>query len=220
LNPHLPVHQIIGEPMLVHGLTTKEAVRHDVNAVLELVGLSPEHAARYPHELSGGQSQRVMLARVLSLSPRFIVADEPTSSLDVSVQAQILSLLQNAQNEFRFSCLFISHDLNLIRNMTGKMGVMYLGKMVEMGRTTDIFEAALHPYTQALLSAIPVADPNAIRKRIILEGEMPNPMNPPKGCSFHPRCRYKEKICETTEPQMIDVGEGHQVSCHLQSRRS
>lgn len=219
LHPRMRIGDIIAEPLKLHNIVPKEERQRMVRELIEMVGLNPEHANRYPHELSGGQSQRVMLARVLSLSPKLIVADEPTSSLDVSVQAQILSLLKRAQSECHFSCLFISHDLNLIRNMTGRMGVMYLGRMVEMGKTSDIFDAAMHPYTQALLSAIPVADPNAKKSRIILEGEMPNPLNPPKGCGFHPRCRYKERICETSEPKMIDVGEGHLVSCHLHSRR-
>lgn len=215
LHPRMRIGDIIAEPLKLYKIVPKEEREKKVLELIDMVGLNSEHINRYPHELSGGQSQRVMLARVLALSPRFIVADEPTSSLDVSVQAQILSLLKIAQNEFDFSCLFISHDLNLIRNMTQHMGVMYMGKLVEIGLTRDIFERAQHPYTRALLLAVPVADPTAKRKRIILEGEMPNPLKLPTGCRFHTRCRYKEHICETTQPHMVDVGNNHLVACHL-----
>lgn len=215
LHPRMRIGDIVAEPLKLYNLVPREERQKKVLELIDMVGLQPEHINRYPHELSGGQSQRVVLARVLALSPRFIVADEPTSSLDVSVQAQILSLMKKVQDEFHFSCLFISHDLNLIRSMTSSMGVMYLGKIVEAGRTIDLFEDARHPYTKALLSAIPVADPNSRRKKIILEGEMPSPLNPPTGCRFHTRCRFKEKICERIEPQMIDLGEGHSVACHL-----
>lgn len=217
LHPRMRIGDIVAEPLKLYNLVPKEGRQKKVLELIDMVGLQPEHINRYPHELSGGQSQRVVLARVLALSPRFIVADEPTSSLDVSVQAQILSLMKKVQDEFHFSCLFISHDLNLIKSMTSSMGVMYLGKIVEAGRTRDLFEDARHPYTKALLSAIPVADPNSNRKKIILDGEMPSPMNPPTGCRFHTRCHFKEKICERIEPQMIDLGEGHSVACHLYS---
>jgi oligopeptide/dipeptide ABC transporter ATP-binding protein len=217
LHPRMRIGDIVAEPLKLYNLVPKEERHKKALELIDMVGLQPEHINRYPHELSGGQSQRVVLARVLALSPRFIVADEPTSSLDVSVQAQILSLMKKVQDEFHFSCLFISHDLNLIRSMTSSMGAMYLGKIVESGRTKDLFEDARHPYTRALLSAIPVADPNSKKKKIILDGEMPSPMNPPTGCRFHTRCSFKEKICERIEPQMIDLGEGHSVACHLYS---
>ena len=215
LHPRMRIGDIIAEPLKLYNIVPNEKRNKKVMELIDKVGLNPEHINRYPHELSGGQSQRVMLARVLALAPRLIVADEPTSSLDVSVQAQILSLLKDAQNEFGFSCLFISHDLNIIRNMTQSMGVMYLGKLVETGLTRDIFQDARHPYTRALLSAIPLADPLTKRKRIILEGEMPNPMKLPTGCRFHTRCNCKKKICEVTEPPMINVGNGHMVACHF-----
>jgi peptide/nickel transport system ATP-binding protein/oligopeptide transport system ATP-binding protein len=215
LHPRMRIGDIVAEPLELYNLVPKDERQKNVLELIDMVGLQPEHINRYPHELSGGQSQRVVLARVLALSPRFIVADEPTSSLDVSVQAQILSLMKKVQDEFHFSCLFISHDLNLIRSMTSSMGVMYLGRIVEAARTKDLFEDARHPYTKALLSAIPVADPKSKRKKIILDGEMPSPMNPPTGCRFHTRCRFRENICERIEPQMIDLGEGHSVACHL-----
>ena len=215
LHPRMKIGDIIAEPLKLYNLVPKANREKKVLELIDMVGLQPEHVNRFPHELSGGQSQRVVLARVLALGPRFIVADEPTSSLDVSVQAQILSLLKKVQEEFHFSCLFISHDLNLISRMTSSMGIMYLGKIVEEGRTKELFEEARHPYTRALLSAIPVVDPQTKRKKVVLEGEMPSPMNPPSGCRFHTRCSFKEKICEKTEPQIIDLGEGHRVACHL-----
>jgi oligopeptide/dipeptide ABC transporter ATP-binding protein len=215
LHPRMRIGDIVAEPLKLYNLVPKAERQKKVLELIDMVGLQPEHINRYPHELSGGQSQRVVLARVLALSPRFIVADEPTSSLDVSVQAQILSLMKKVQDEFHFSCLFISHDLNLISKMTSSMGVMYLGKIVEAGRTNEMFDDAKHPYTKALMSAIPVADPHSKRKKILLEGEMPSPMNPPSGCRFHTRCSFKEKICENVEPQMVDLGKGHSVACHL-----
>jgi oligopeptide/dipeptide ABC transporter ATP-binding protein len=215
LHPRMRIEDIIAEPMKLYDLVPEEEREKKVLELIDMVGLNHEHLNRYPHELSGGQNQRVVLARVLALGPKFIVADEPTSSLDVSVQAQILSLLKRVQEEFGFSCLFISHDLNLIRNISHSMGVMYLGRLVETGRTKEIFGDARHPYTQALLSAIPVADPDAEKKRIILDGEMPSPMNPPTGCRFHTRCIFREKTCEMNEPEMIDIGNGHYVACHL-----
>ena len=183
--------------------------------LIETVGLNPEHVNRYPHELSGGQNQRAVIARILAINPEFIVADEPTSALDVNVQAQILYLLRDVKKKFGLTCLFISHDLEVIRVMTDRVAVMYLGKLVEIGKTDEIFNDARHPYTKALLSAIPVADPEVKRKRIILEGEMPNPMDPPSGCRFHSRCQYSERICEIEEPVMAEVGNQHQAACHL-----
>lgn len=215
LHPRMKIGDIIAEPLKLYNLVPKTNLQKKILELIEMVGLQPEHINRYPHELSGGQSQRVVLARVLALGPRFIVADEPTSSLDVSVQAQILSLIKRVQDEFHFSCLFISHDLNLIQKMTSSMSVMYLGKIVEAGLTKELFEDAKHPYTRALMSAIPVADPHTKRKRIVLEGEMPSPMNPPSGCRFHTRCSFKENICEREEPQMINMGNGHCIACHL-----
>jgi peptide/nickel transport system ATP-binding protein/oligopeptide transport system ATP-binding protein len=215
LHPRMRIGDSIAEPLKLYDIVSKERRDGKVRELIDKVGLNPEHINRYPHELSGGQSQRAMLARVLALAPKLIIADEPTSSLDVSVQAQILSLLKDAQKEFGFSCLFISHDLNIIRNMTQRMGVMYLGKLVEIGSTADIFKNARHPYTKALLSAIPLADPLAKRKRIILKEEMPNHMELPTGCRFHTRCNFKDKICETEAPTMVNVGNDHQVACHF-----
>lgn len=220
LHPRMRIGDIIAEPLKLYDLVPKQDRQKKVSELIETVGLHPEHVNRYPHELSGGQNQRVVLARVLALGPKFIVADEPTSALDVSVQAQILALLKKVQQEFGFSCLFISHDLDVIRNMTDSMGVMYLGKMVETGRTAEVFAEPLHPYTKALLAAIPVADPKAKRSRIILEGEMPSPMNPPSGCRFHTRCIERMKICETVEPAMNDFKIGHRVACHLYAASS
>ncbi len=215
LNPRMRIGDCIAEPLKLYKKVSKEQRNEKIMELIETVGLNPEHVNRYPHELSGGQNQRAVIARILAINPEFIVADEPTSALDVNVQAQILYLLRDVKKKFGLTCLFISHDLEVIRVMTDRVAVMYLGKLVEIGKTDEIFNNARHPYTKALLSAIPVADPEVKRKRIILEGEMPNPMDPPPGCRFHTRCQYSERICEIEEPVMAEVGNQHQAACHL-----
>jgi len=215
LDPRMKIGESIAEPLKLYKIVSRNKIEEKVLELIQMVGLNPEHVNRYPHELSGGQNQRAVIARILAINPEFIVADEPTSSLDVNVQAQMLSLLKQVREKFGLTCLFISHDLEVIKAMTDRMAVMYLGKLVEVGKTRDIFNGAKHPYTQALLSAIPVPDPDAKRKRIVLGGEIPNPINPPSGCRFHTRCPYRERICEIEEPVMIDIGDGHRVACHL-----
>ncbi len=213
LNPRMRIGDCIAEPLKLYRIVSKESMDDKVMELIDTVGLNPEHVNRYPHELSGGQNQRAVIARILAINPEFIVADEPTSALDVNVQAQVLHILRDVKEKFGLTCLFISHDLEVIRVMTDRVAVMYLGKLVEIGSTHEIFNDAKHPYTKALLSAIPVADPEVKRKRIILEGEIPNPMDPPSGCRFHTRCQYSERICEMEEPAMI--GDGHKVACHF-----
>ncbi len=215
LNPRMRIGDCIAEPLKLYKKVSKEQRNEKIMELIETVGLNPEHVNRYPHELSGGQNQRAVIARILAINPEFIVADEPTSALDVNVQAQILYLLRDVKKKFGLTCLFISHDLEVVKIMTDRVAVMYLGKLVEIGKTDEIFNDARHPYTKALLSAIPVADPEVKRKRIILEGEMPNPMDPPSGCRFHTRCQYSERICEIEEPVMAEVGNQHQAACHL-----
>lgn len=214
LHPRLRIRESIAEPLKLYKLAPESEIEKKVLELLEMVGLQKEHMNRYPHELSGGQNQRVVLARVLALGPRFIVADEPTSALDVSVQAQILSLINEMQQKFGFSCLFISHDLGVIRKMTSKLGVMYLGKLVETGRTEDIFENPKHPYTKALIAAVRIVGSDKLQKICPIEGEMPDPMNPPSGCKFHTRCPQKMDICERIEPEMVNAG-NVKVACHL-----
>lgn len=238
LDPRMKIGESIAEPLKLYKIVSKNEIEKKVLELTEMVGLNPEHINRYPHELSGGQNQRAVIARILTINPEFIVADEPTSSLDVNVQAQMLSLLKKVRENFGLTCLFISHDLEVIKVMTDKIAVMYLGKLVEIGKTSDIMNqysqttatccpkaeycpmnskinGAKHPYTQALLSAIHVPDPDAKRKKIVLGGEIPNPINPPSGCRFHTRCPYHEKICEIEEPTMVKIGDGHQIACHL-----
>ena len=215
LNPRMRIGDCIAEPLKLYKKVSKEHRNEKIMELIETVGLNPEHVNRYPHELSGGQNQRAVIARILAINPEFIVADEPTSALDVNVQAQILYLLRDVKKKFGLTCLFISHDLEVVKIMTDRVAVMYLGKLVEIGKTDDIFNDARHPYTKALLSAIPVVDPEVKRKRIILEGEMPNPMDPPSGCRFHSRCQYSERICEIEEPVMAEVGNQHKAACHL-----
>jgi oligopeptide/dipeptide ABC transporter ATP-binding protein len=219
LNPRLAVHQIIGEPMLVHGLTAKEAVRHEVNTVLEMVGLSPEHAERYPHELSGGQRQRVGIARALGVRPKLIVADEAVSALDVSVRAQILNLLVELRERLGLAYLFISHDLGVVRFVSHRVAVMYLGKLVEIGPAAALFKKPLHPYSQALLAAIPkIGDGSRSmfdQTERILSGELPNPIDLPPGCRFYNRCPYRMERCRAVEPELTSVDSTHAVACYL-----
>lgn len=214
LHPRMRIRESVAEPLKLYKLVPASDVEKKVVELLEMVGLQKEHMNRYPHELSGGQNQRVVLARVLALGPQFIVADEPTSALDVSVQAQILSLIKEMQQKFGFSCLFISHDLGVIRKMTSSLGVMYLGKIVETGKTEDVFRMPKHPYTKALMTAVRIAGSDNLKKISPIEGEMPDPMNPPSGCKFHTRCPQRMDLCERIEPEMLDLGNGR-VACHL-----
>lgn len=216
LNPRMKVGDIIGEPILVHKLAKKKERQEAVFNLLETAGLAPDHYYRFPHEFSGGQRQRIGIARALSLNPRLIICDEPVSALDVSIQAQILNLLHDLQQDLDLTYLFIAHDLSVIRHVSDHVGVMYVGKIVETAEKEVIFDKPFHPYTEALLSAVPSRDPDIKKDRIILEGDVANPAAPPPGCRFHPRCRYATDICKDPEkePVLEDLGKGHLVACH------
>ena len=214
LSPRLPVGEIIGEAVREHGLVTKAEYDDYVDKVMDECGLQPFHKTRYPHEFSGGQRQRICIARALALNPDFVVCDEPVSALDVSIQAQIINLLGQLQEQRGLSYLFISHDLSVVEHISDSVGVMYLGNLVEYGDKKDIFSRPLHPYTQALFSAIPVPDPTASKDRIVLEGSIPSPANPPSGCKFHTRCRYCTARCKEEVPVQKEVEPGHFVVCH------
>ncbi len=219
LNPRMTVFDIISEPLMIHNRLPKSKWKGRVYDLLKMVGLEEYHAERYPHEFSGGQRQRICIARALAVEPTFIVADEPVSSLDVSIRAQILSLLTGLQRDKSITYLYISHDLSSVRQLSHRVAVMYLGKIVEMASTEEVFDHPLNPYTQALISAIPIPDPKTKVKRIILSGEVPSPINPPSGCRFHPRCPHATDICRTHEPPFVDdVSKGHFVSCHHASK--
>ena len=215
LSPRLPVGEIIGEAVREHKLVPKEEYDEYLNKIMDDCGLQTYHKDRYPHEFSGGQRQRICIARALALNPEFVVCDEPVSALDVSVQAQIINLLKELQEKRNLTYLFISHDLSVVEHISDTIGVMYLGGLVETGSTEDIFAKPLHPYTEALFSAIPMPDPDLKRNRIILEGNIPSPANPPSGCKFHTRCRKCMEICKTKVPEAKDMGNGHKVRCHL-----
>lgn len=214
LNPRMTVGEIIAEPLLVHGLGTRAERRERVASALKKVGLEPEYMRRFPHEFSGGQRQRIGIARVLTLKPRFMVADEPVSALDVSIQAQIMNLLVRLQEEFRISYLFISHDLAVVEHLAHRVAVMYLGRIVETASSRSLYGNPRHPYTEALLSSIPLPDPKMPRERKILMGDIPNPSEPPSGCTFRTRCSLADEICRREIPDMIQVGKDHHTACH------
>ncbi|MBM6815936.1 ATP-binding cassette domain-containing protein [Olsenella uli] len=215
LSPRLPISEIVGEAVREHNLVPKDELDDYIDKVMEECGLQPYHKMRYPHEFSGGQRQRICIARALALNPEFIVCDEPVSALDVSIQAQIINLLHDLQEERGLTYLFISHDLSVVEHISDAVGVMYLGGMVEYGYTADIFKNPLHPYTKALFSAIPIPDPKAKQNRIVLEGSIPSPANPPKGCKFHTRCPFAKDCCREVAPEQKELEPGHFVSCHL-----
>jgi oligopeptide transport system ATP-binding protein len=216
LNPRKRVGSIIGDPLKIHKIGDKKQQKAQVEQLLETVGLSPEHYNRFPHEFSGGQRQRIGIARALALRPKLVIADEPVSALDVSIQSQMLNLLEDLQDEFRLTYVFIAHDLGVVRHVSDRIAVMYLGKLVELSPAEELYERPIMPYTEALLSAVPIPDPDlaAKRERIVLEGDVPSPINPPPGCRFHPRCRYATSVCREVEPPLVDYGNGHLAACH------
>lgn len=217
LNTRMTVGDIIGEAIDIHKLMNKKERNERVQYLLSRVGLNTDHASRYPHEFSGGQRQRVGIARALAVQPEFIVCDEPISALDVSIQAQVVNMLEDLQNDLGLTYLFIAHDLSMVKHISDKIGVMYLGKLVEIAESNELYKNPLHPYTKALLSAIPIPDPDAAanNKRIMLQGEIPSPIDPPPGCRFKDRCSYVKPICKELEPELKDQGNGHCVACHL-----
>ena len=213
LNPRKNVFQIIGEPLLIHGMKSREEREQRVLYLLDVVGLRQEVMRRYPHQFSGGQRQRIGIARALALNPKLVVCDEAVSALDVSIRAQVINLLKDLQNEFGLTYLFISHDLSVVEYISDRVAVMYLGKIVEIARSSELYNRPLHPYTQALLSASPLPDPTLKRNRIILKGDVPSPINPPSGCRFHTRCLYAEDVCGQKEPELCDIYGDHQAAC-------
>ncbi len=215
LNPRMRVGDIVGEGLEIHKLAKGKAKRDRVIELLNQVGLREDHYNRYPHEFSGGQRQRIGIARALAVSPKFIVADEPVSSLDVSIQAQIINLLQELQEKMHLTYFFISHDLRVVEHISHRVAIMYLGKIVEIAKSETIYQDAKHPYTRALLSAVPMPDTSRKKERTILQGDVPSPVHPPSGCTFHPRCAYREAICDQIEPPLDFAGNGHGVSCHV-----
>lgn len=217
LNPRWTVGSIIGEPLIIHRIGTSSERREKVLGLMDEVGLRPEYVSRYPHEFSGGQRQRIGIARAVALNPSLIVADEPVSALDVSIRSQVINLLEDLQEKYGLTYLFISHDLSVVENISDRVAVMYLGKIVEVGDKTDLYRRPVHPYTEALLSAVPIPDPQTRRKRIILEGDVPSPIDPPTGCRFHPRCWLRIEVCVHVEPPLVDTGRGHLAACHVRA---
>ncbi len=216
LNPRMTVGNIIGEALEIHGLARGKAKEKRVKELLETVGLTAHHMRRYPHEFSGGQRQRIGVARALAVDPKLIICDEPVSALDVSIQAQVINLMEDLQNEFNLTYLFIAHDLSVVKHISDRVAVMYLGKIVELAEKAELYRNPIHPYTQALLSAIPVPNPTYERERILLKGDVPSPANPPPGCRFHTRCPYVMDICKEEDPEYKDWGDEHFASCHLE----
>ena len=214
LNPRMTVASIVGEPLEIHKIAKGRAKEERVANILEKVGLRPEHMRRYPHEFSGGQRQRIGIARALALNPKLIIGDEPVSALDVSIQAQVINLLEDLQQEFNLTYLIIAHDLSVVEHISDRVAVMYLGKIVELATDRELYQNPSHPYTEALLSAVPRPDPALKKQRIILPGDVPSPINPPSGCRFHTRCLYAKADCKTVEPELQDIGGNHFVSCH------
>jgi len=215
LNPRLTVRDLIAEPLVIHGVASGDEITARVAELMNAVGLKPAYMGRYPHEFSGGQRQRIGVARTLALNPRLIVADEPVSALDVSVQAQVLNLLQNLKDDYRLTFIFISHDLSVVEHICDRIAVMYVGNIVEIAPTDELLRNPRHPYTEALVSAVPPADPLVKMERVILEGDVPSPANPPSGCVFHPRCRYAQDICTQEVPPLVEIGPGHSARCHF-----
>ena len=222
LNSRMTVGDIIGEPLDIHKLAQGEERQRIIYDLLEKVGLNKEHANRYPHEFSGGQRQRIGIARALAVSPDFIICDEPISALDVSIQAQVVNMLQDLQKEMGLTYLFIAHDLSMVKHISDRIGVMYLGKMVELASSDELYDNPIHPYTQALLSAIPIPDPDVTKEtqRIVLQGDVPSPINPPSGCRFRTRCQYAMEICKEQEPEFIEITPNHFSACHLNQKKS
>lgn len=217
LNPRHSIEQILEEPLIVHGIGSREERKKRVREMLEVVGLSSYHARRYPHQFSGGQRQRIGIAKALMTKPKLIIADEPVSALDVSIQAQVLNLMKDIQQEFGLTYIFIAHDLGVVRHISDRVGVMYLGRLIELTKSEELYENPLHPYTKALLSAVPIPDPDIKREHIAIKGELPSPANPPTGCAFHTRCPECMDVCITTRPTAFEVN-GHVAACHLYSK--